>query len=62
MITALGNTNSSNFLDFWHKFSNQKVQENKVDIMHVNFAEQDENIFKKPQGRIKYVDGRQQTI
>lgn len=50
MITSLGNSKRSKFIDM------QQIQGNMVIIRHVRSEEQDADIFTKPLGRVKYAD------
>lgn len=58
MLKALGNTRRSKYIDPRHNFLKEQVRTNNVEIRHIKSAEQEADIFKKPLGRIKYVDSR----
>lgn len=59
MLTSLGGTKRSKFIDMRHGFIKDQVENNDVKVVHVPSDEQNAEIFTKPLGRIKFSDNRE---
>lgn len=58
MISSMGNTTRSKFIDIRHHYLKEQIKANKVNIVHVKSEDQGADIFTKPMGRIKFLANR----